>query len=198
VPEASGHYQSADGYRPTGVAEAPDGTLFVTDGYGAGWVHRFDSEGAYRSSFGGPGDEPGRFRTPHGVWVDTRRAPPTVLVADRENGRLQRFTLEGEHLEVLEVELRRPCQVKECGGFLVVADLAGRVTILDADDRLVAHVGDNPVVAQRAEHGVPPAAWRPGVFTAPHAAAWNAAGDLFVMDWNRFGRVSKLARIDAR
>lgn len=196
-PEASGKYESADGYRPTGVAEAPDGTLFVADGYGAGWVHRFDAEGAYLSSFGGPGEEPGRFRTPHGLWVDTRREPPVVLVADRENGRLQRFTLEGEHLDVVDVELRRPCQVKERGGFLVIADLAGRVTILDPDDRLVAHVGDNPVVEQRANHGVAPADWRPGVFTAPHAAAWDADGDLFVMDWNRYGRVSKLARVGA-
>jgi DNA-binding beta-propeller fold protein YncE len=194
-PEASGHYESADGYRPTGVAEAPDGTLFVTDGYGAGWVHRFDSEGAYLSSFGGPGDESGRFRTPHGVWVDTRRAPPTVLVADRENGRLQRFTLEGEHLEVLEVELLRPCQVKECGGFLVVADLAGRVTILDEEGGLVAHLGDQPDEALRARNDVGRELWREGEFLSPHCARWDSRGDLYVMDWNAAGRVSKLERV---
>ena len=191
-PEASGHYEDADGYRPTGVAQAPDGTLFVADGYGAGYVHRFGPEGDYLSSFGGPGEEPGRFRTPHGLWVDTRGDTPEVLVADRENGRLQRFDLSGNLLGVVPVELRRPCQVKERKGLLVVADLAGRVTLLDAENRLVAHVGDNPDPDLRAQNGVPPERWRDGVFTAPHAAIWDEHGNLFVMDWNRFGRVSKL------
>jgi len=194
-PEASGHYAGPEEYRPTGVAVAPDGTLFVTDGYGAGWVHRFDAQGRYLDSFGGPGEEPGTFRTPHGIWVDRRESPPVVLVADRENGRVQRFTLAGELVDVLAVELRRPCQIKERGGFLAIADLAGRVTLLDASNRLVAHLGDNPDVEQRANQGVPPEAWRDGTFTAPHAAAWDADGNLFVMDWNRYGRVSKLERL---
>jgi hypothetical protein len=197
-PEASGHYESADQFRPTGVAVAPNGDVYVADGYGLSWIHRYDSAGAYVSSFGGPGTEPGKLRTPHGIWIDTRGAQPRLLVADRENGRLQSFDLEGNHVEVLDVELRRPCMVKERGGYLVVPDLAGRVTILDANNELVCHLGDNPDPARRANNGVPRTDWQVGHFLAPHSAAWDADGNLIVMDWNRFGRVSRLERLPAQ
>ena len=194
-PEGSGIYASEDAFRPTGVAVAPDGTLLVADGYGASWIHRFDAEGSYLDSFGGPGTEPGKLRTPHGIWVDTRGEEPTLVVADRENGRLQRYTLEGVHVDVLSDDLRRPCQVKEQDGYLVVPDLAGRVTILAPDGETVCQLGDNPDPELRANHGVPVEQWRDGRFTAPHSATWDAAGNLFVMDWNRWGRVSKLERV---
>jgi hypothetical protein len=194
-PEASGLYEHKGKYRPTGVAIAPDGTVFVGDGYGASWIHRFGADGTYQKSFGGPGTDPGELRTPHGVWIDTRGDEPNLVVADRENGRLQRFSLEGEPLSVFEVELRRPCGVKEQDGFLLVPDLAGRVTIVGPAGELVCHLGDNPDPAKRANHGVPRIEWRDGEFTAPHSATWDAAGNLFVMDWNAAGRVSKLERV---
>ena len=155
---------------------------------GAGKPTRLDS-------FGGPGSEPGQLRTPHGIWVDTRGDEPLLVVADRENGRLQRYTLAGEHVDVLTRDLRRPCQAKEQGGDLVVADLAGRVTILGPDGETLCHLGDNPVPERRANHGVPREEWRDGVFSAPHSATWDAEGNLYVMDWNRWGRVSKLERV---
>ena len=194
-PETSGLYESAEAYRPTGVAVDPAGGLYVADGYGASWIHRFDAEGTYLDSFGGPGEEPGRLRTPHGIWVDARGDEPLLLVADRENGRLQRFTLAGEHVDVLTDDLRRPCMVKEQAGYLLVPDLAGRVTIVGPGGETVCHLGDNPDPKKRANHGVPPDEWRDGWFTAPHSAAWDRDGNLYVMDWNRWGRVSKLERV---
>ena len=43
---------------------------------------------------------------------------------------------------------------------------------------------------------VPPESWKDGVFTAPHGIAFDAKGDLYVQDWNRSGRLSKLRRIE--
>ena len=55
---------------PTGVAIGPANDIFVTDGYGNARVHRFNEHGALMLSWGRPGNGPGEFHTPHGVFVD--------------------------------------------------------------------------------------------------------------------------------
>lgn len=193
-PEESGVYENEGQYRPTSVCVAPDGRIFVADGYGKSVVHRYDAERNYLGTFGGYGTEPGQMRTPHGIWLDTRADEPRLLVADRENNRLQLFSLEGEHLEVISGDLRRPCHAHQKGDDVLVADLAGRVTILNGDNELVTHLGDQPDPEKRAKNGIPFEQWMDGEFLSPHCARWDEKGDVFVMDWNARGRVSKLAR----
>ena len=209
-PEASGKYEGAGQFNPTSITVAPDGRFFVADGYGQQWVHLYDADANYLRSIGGRGSEPGQFQTCHGVWGDTRREgeEPELLVADRENHRLQRFTLDGEWLGIIGGDdpehpgggtddplFRRPCKIQQQGEYLVVPDLAGRVTVLDGDNALVTQLGDNPDPSLRAVNGVPRDRWVDGEFLAPHSAAWDADGNLYVMDWNAHGRVNKLARV---
>lgn len=194
-PEASGLYEKKEQYNPTSIVVLPDGGFFVADGYGLSWIHKYDKERKYVKSFGGLGSEPGQCRTPHGIALDTRVSPPVLLVADRENGRLQTFDLDGKHLSVVTGMLRRPCHARVHGQDVLVADLAGRVTVLDAKNELVCHLGDQPVEALRAQNGVPKDQWKDGEFLSPHCAEWDANGDLYVMDWNALGRVSKLERV---
>jgi len=198
-PVESGIYESAEQYRPTSIAPLPDGGFLVADGYGASWIHRYDPERRYVGSFGGPGTELGKLRTPHGIWVDTRVEPPRLLVADRENNRLQVFDLEGHpQREIKDLEhdlLRRPCHMHPFGSELVVADLAGRVTLLDRDLGLIGHLGDNPDPGLRARNDVLPDRWRDGEFVSPHCANWDSRGDLYVTDWVSTGRISKLRRV---
>src|SRR6476661_6307448 len=47
--------------RPTNLAVAPNGELYVSDGYGNCRVHRFSAKGELLQSWGEPGTEPGRF-----------------------------------------------------------------------------------------------------------------------------------------
>jgi hypothetical protein len=195
-PSTAGIYSSQNDYKPTGVAVEPGGNIYVCDGYGLSWVHHYDPDGAYVRSWGGAGTEPGKFNTPHGVWIDTRGPNPILLVADRENGRVQRFDLQGNLLDVLSGLFRRPCGFHQMGDDLVVPDLGGRVTLLDKNNQLITHLGDNPNEALRANNGVDHAQWQDGVFIAPHSARWDADGNLYVMDWNFRGRVSKLRRVD--
>jgi hypothetical protein len=195
VPMESGLYQSADQYKPTSVAVKPDGGFYVADGYGLSWIHQYDAEGEYLRSFGGPGGEPSNLRTPHGIWWDTRGTKPSLLVADRENHRLVSFGPEGEFLAAHEPGLRRPCHAQLLGEVVVVADLAGRVTLLDGKNELLVHLGDQPDPAKRAQFGVPPEAWRAGEYFSPHCARMDSKGNVYVMDWNATGRVTKLVRV---
>ena len=81
---------------PTDVALAPDGNLFVSDGYGNARVHKFSADGQLLLSWGDPGEGPSQFNQPHGVYVDPEGK---VYVADRQNSRIQIFSPQGEFLD---------------------------------------------------------------------------------------------------
>jgi hypothetical protein len=165
LPKEAGVYTGDKKYVPTNVAFSPNGDFYAADGYGSSYVHQYTSAGSYLRTWGGAGSEPGQMRSPHGIWVDTRPGKtPHVIVADRENNRLQLFSLEGVHLGFVTAELRRPCHFDQRGEELLIPDLAGRVTIFDKDNKLVVHLGDNPDPADRARPDVPVAQRRPGVF----------------------------------
>src|SRR5438093_852873 len=166
-PEKAGIYKQADEYKPTSVALGPNGDIYVADGYGLSWIHQYDSKGEYIRSWGGKGTEPGQMRTPHGIWLDTRGKEPLLAVADRENNRLQFFSLDGKFVSMVTEELRRPCHMDQRGTDLAIADLAGRVTIFDKNNRLITHLGANPDPKKRANNGVPRDQWVDGDFIAP-------------------------------
>lgn len=196
-PLESGRYESPDQYHPTSVAIAPNGDVYVADGYGLSYVHRYDREHRYVGSFGGQGDEPGRLRNPHGIWVDGQRGE--LWVADRENRRLQVFDLAGEPLRVLDRRTSghdpgRPAFVEVRGDEVLVADIEGRVAILDRTGRLVQELGRNPDPELTSRNDVPRAQQRAGAFISPHCARWDARGDVYVVDWLREGRITKLVR----
>ncbi|WP_454003763.1 hypothetical protein [Alcaligenes sp. Marseille-Q7550] len=80
---------------PTHALEWPDGGVWVSDGYGNTVVHRFDAGRRWLGAMGEPGDGPLQFSTPHML---ARAADGTVLVADRENHRVQRLDGQGRYL----------------------------------------------------------------------------------------------------
>jgi DNA-binding beta-propeller fold protein YncE len=79
----------------TDIAFAPNGHLYISDGYGNARVLEYTAEGKRLKQWGNAGTGPGQFRQPHGIAIDHQG---TVYVADRQNGRLQRFDLNGKYL----------------------------------------------------------------------------------------------------
>ena len=193
-PAESNAYPEGKGYKPTGIAIAPDGSIFVTDGYGLSLIHKFDAAGKYLKTFGGKGKEDGKFMTSHGIAIDSRSGKPLLLVCDRENRRIVHLDLEGNYVDTIATDLRRPCAVSILGDLVAVAELESRVIILDKTNKIVATLGDNPDKSQWANFGVPPEQWHEGIFTAPHGLSFDAQGNLYVQDWNKTGRLTKLVK----
>jgi hypothetical protein len=198
-PEISGKYESAGQYKPTAIVTGPGGEIFIADGYGQSWIHRYSKDRAYLGSFGGLGAEPGKMRTPHGLLMELGGEEPYLVVCDRENHRLQRFAMDGKLVRVEVPSLRRPCNGVITPHGMAVADLAGRVTLLGLDEEgervVLAQLGDNPDPKKRAQNGVPREQWADGEFLSPHGIGADAAGNLYVLDWNRNGRITKLERV---
>ena len=93
--------------QPTNLALAPDGSMYITDGYGNCRVHKFSSDGRLLFSWGEPGDGPSQFHLPHGIAVDRESR---VYVADRENSRVQIFDAAGRFLTEWR-DVARPTEV---------------------------------------------------------------------------------------
>ena len=197
-PDVEAYRPAPDGtprrYNPTNIAIAPNGDIYVGDGYGSSFVNQYNSKAEYIRTFGGRGSEAGKLAEPHGIWVDTRGASPLVVVADRANNRLQRFTLDGTHVDFVQ-GFRRPCHFDERGGIVVVPDLHGRVTLIGRNNEVLAHLGDSnpgtgyPLRTQARESFIP------GQFICPHGACFDRDGNIFVVEWVEVGRVTKLRKV---
>jgi streptogramin lyase len=153
---------------PTDIALTPSGEMFVADGYGNARVHKFAADGSHLFSWGEPGTEPYQFNLPHGIWLDRRGR---VLVADRENDRVQIFDQEGKLLEIWPTELIGPAF------FYVDADdivyipehNAGLISVLTLDGARLARWGD------------------PG-FRSCHGIWGDSHGDIYVVRPGAWGR----------
>lgn len=193
-------YKSLEQFRPTNVAFAPDGGFYVADGYGSNYIHQYDANAKWIRSWGGEGTEPGKMRTPHGIWLDNRPGREvSLVVADRANARLQYFTLDGKHLSFVE-GLSFPAHFDIRGTDLLVPDLHARVTIMDGANQPIVHLGHDAewtkeVLSNGFAMRRTPERWQAGRFIHPHDACYDAAGNIFVVEWVATGRVTKLRRV---
>jgi hypothetical protein len=190
-------FKDSNEWRLTAAVPAPDGSIFIANGYGDSRIFRFDSKGNYKTSYGSKGKMDGQFDCSHGLAVDTRYDQPLLLVCDRENRRLCHFDFDGKFVGTVTQHLRRPCQVSFHGDYAVVSELEGRVTILDKDNVPVAFLGDNPQKAQWANYQLEPGEIAAKSFSAAHGCFIDRNANIYVSDWNHVGRVTKLERISA-
>ncbi|MDP6905118.1 MAG: hypothetical protein QF406_11790 [Verrucomicrobiota bacterium] len=175
--------------RLTAMDVAPNGDLFVVDGYSTDYIHHFDKTGKYVKSFGGR--KALGSQTLHKICIDTRYNPPRILGADREKLRLIHLSLDGKFLGVYAKDVLRPAAVAVHGDLAVAGEIKGRSTLYDKEGKVFAHLGHNTAPGETATNKLPPAKWRPGFFSAPHGVAFNGAGDLFVAEYTVHGRIHR-------
>ena len=177
----------------TGIAVAPNGDIYVVDGYGLDYIHQFNKQGLYIKSFGGKA-APWSFDQAHKIAIDTRFSPVRLLVTDRRHRRLVAMVLDGNILNVFGEGLRLPSALSVRGDELAVAELEGRVTILDKDGKAVTHIGQNDNASEVHVNTTPPSVWKEGLFYEPHGVTFDAAGNLLVTEFNRYGRITRGSR----
>ncbi len=206
------------GLKLTNCDVAPNGDIYVVDGYGKSWIFVFDHEGKFKKVFGGPG-EPLRLANTHKIFIDRRFEPARIFACDRGNNRILHLDLDGNLIKVVATGslakpaakpgeksilpasdkpaeapakndgLRRPSSASFHGDLVCVAEIAGRVTVWDKEGKLVAELGVNDTPGQTNTPKVEPKEWREGVVTSPHGITFDNLGNILETEWNAYGRV---------
>ena len=181
---------------PTHAVEAPNGDIFVSDGYAQNRIHRFSAKGEHILSFGGgdsvflhrrfgvgpsdgvQGTGPGEFNVPHDVMVD---AASRVYVLDRENNRWQVFSADGEHLSIQDgLDHPNKCVPDADGNYHLVG--AGGVDIRTPAGEQVARWGEKGD--------------GPGQFIATVHGGWiDDQGALYTAEAGFVNRLQKFVRV---
>ena len=185
-----------DRFLPTNFAFLDDGGFILADGYGSYYMHVYDKDAEWQSCFGGPGSGEGKFNTPHGIWIDNRPGrEKQIVVCDRANNTLQYFTMDGKYIETL-TGYGLPANAATWKDLLLIPELHARVTLLNDKNEVVARLGED-VARVTSEGGIrnDESKWIDGKFVHPHDACFGNDGSIFVAEWVRTGRVSKLRRV---
>ena len=185
-------------FNPTAITVAPNGDIFLSDGYASDHIFKFDKTGKYLMHFGVKGNDLQQFNTAHGMTLDTRYDPARLLICDRNHqpkGRLLHYDLDGKFIAEVVTGLGMPTSAAVQGDYVSVPDLHGRVVILDKSNTIIAVLGNNPDPGKGRSYKIPQEEWVEGAFSGTHGSFWDADGNLYVQDWNVSGRIMKLVRL---
>jgi hypothetical protein len=185
----------------TSVDVAPNGDIYVVDGYGKDWIFVFAKDGTFKTVFGGR-DEPLKLSNTHKIFIDPRFDPPRLFLCDRGNNRIMHLALDGSLIGVIcDQGLRRPASAAFHGDLVAVAEIGmnttrsgGQITVLDKNGTVIARLGTNETPQQSDTPKVEPKDWKDNVVTSPHGVTFDAAGNIWETEWNQFGRVLRWNR----
>ena len=159
---------------PSGLAFAPNGEIFVSDGYGGHRVHKFNSKGELMHSWGKQGSGPGEFALLHNIWVDKNSR---VYICDRENDRIQIFSENGDFIEEW-TDLQKPGDIWIHNDDVYVVEQGSKgtcgVSIWSLEGELITR-------------------WR-GI-DAGHGICVDSHGNIYVTEIGDADKVSKFERI---
>lgn len=195
VPKAVGIYEDAMKYKPTETAIAPNGDIYVADGYGSQYILQFSAAGEFIRKFGGPGDGDGNFSTAHGVCIDARdKNNITLLCTSRVHNAFKRFTLDGKYLSTIFIPGAFVCRAVidaeniyagVCWSrlrYLNQTPNSGFVTILDGKDKVISNPGGTKPVYVKGELQL--MVQDKPIFQHCHDVCVDGDKNLYVCQWN--------------
>jgi peptidylglycine monooxygenase len=153
---------------PTDVALAANGDILVADGYGNSRIHRFNPNGELLDSWGESGSLPGQISAPHAVCATSDNC---VMVADRDNDRLQVYDSKGELLAMRGGYCRPTAICPRPDGLFLILDQTPRLSLTDGEGNLKGRC-------------------RP-VLNGAHGVCVNSRGEVFLAEGNP-SRVTRL------
>lgn len=191
-PVESGEYTKQEEYIPTETAIAPNGDIYVADGYGKDFIIQYDSKGNYIRHFGGRSESEKGLLNAHGICLDKRSAGKTeLIVCSRQQNCFKRYSLTGEYISTIPLPGAWVCRPVIHGDYLYTAVLqsqskmweqSGFISILDKQDRLVSNLGGTqPVyregVLEEVSQSMP-------VFQYPHDVCIDDEENMYLAQWN--------------
>jgi peptidylglycine monooxygenase len=201
-PMSVGAYEPEMFFNPTETAVAPNGDIYIADGYGSQFVLRYDRNGKFIQRFGGKDGVPveQRLNNAHGVAIDTRAGADkaTVIVTSRADNCFQRFSLDGKHLGTIPVPGCMVCRPVIAGSELYAGvcwsktpdinklpqNPSGFTVVLDAEDKVISAPGGT--APEYVDGKLKPLMQAERVFDHGHDVCVLDNGDLIVCQWNAF------------
>lgn len=170
-------------FKPTETTVAPNGDIYVADGYGSNLIMHFDAKGQFLNSFGGSE----HFDCAHGIALDTRTPEPSLLITSRSHQAFQRWSLAGKHLATYELPGLFICRPVIQGTETYFAVLTtkdwwsydGMVAVLDNNMQVVSLPGGNLPAAQDFR-----SVQADDTFLNPHDVCLDEEGNIYVPQWN--------------
>lgn len=191
-PKETGQYTKPEEYVPTETTIAPNGDIYVADGYGKDFVIQYNSKGEYIRHFGGRGTEAKHLKNAHGICYDARdKKHPVLMVTSREENAFKRYKLDGTYIDTIPLPGAWVCRPVIHGDHLYAAVLqsnnrqgqqSGFVTILDKTNKVVSNLaGTTPTYAGSTPEEMYQTV---KVFQYPHDVCIDDEGSLYVAQWN--------------
>ena len=189
-PVESGKYNKAEEFVPTETTVLDNGDFYIADGYGAQNIMHYDEQGKLKNIFGGRGEGKENLDNAHGIVIDKRNTPFTLLITDRTRNCFKRFSLDGKLLEVIEIPGACVCRPVIHGQNLYAAVLrspdlnatgTGFVTILDKSNKVVSNIGGSEPNYQNG--ALQPLHQAEKIFIHPHDVCVDRDENLYVAQW---------------
>ncbi|AWB65905.1 6-bladed beta-propeller [Saccharobesus litoralis] len=194
-PKTIGIYQPDMPFRPSDIAVAPNGDIYITDGYGSDFVIQYDSNGRYIRHWGGQNnsDENYNLVNTHGIGVDLRNPnDPHLIVSSRWQQCLKLFSLDGTYRQTINTPgayIHGPVFAGEhffapvCWSHIddKNADDSGFISIFDRNNRVIANLGAEPPVYNQGELQPMTTNWQ--IFNHCHGMCIDKQGNLYIGQW---------------
>jgi len=192
-PKETGQYTKAEEYIPTETAIAPNGDIYVADGYGRDFVIQYDHKGNYIRHFGGRGEGDEHLLNAHGITIDNRHSGgPFLIVTSRQQNAFKRYTMEGKFLGTIPLPGAWYAAPWINGDYLYAAVLqsnsslwkeSGFVTILDKDFKVVSNLGGTEPIYEK-DGRLREMQQSVKAFQYPHDVCIDDEQNLYIAQWN--------------
>ena len=191
-PRETGVYSKADEYIPTETTIAPNGDIYVVDGYGKDFIIHYNYKGEYIRHWGGRGSEEKHLQNAHGICFDNRQKDkPVLIVTSREQNAFKRYTLNGEYIDTIRMPGAWVCRPVIHGEYLYAAVLqsqnmlwkeSGFVTILDINNKVVSNPGGSEPAYTNNQLSEMSQTIK--AFKYPHDVCVDDEENLYIAQWN--------------
>ena len=190
TPKEISDYKSEDQFKPTETAIAPNGDIYVADGYGLDFIIQYDKSGNYIRHFGGKGNKDDNFDCCHGIVFDSRGKNNSLLITSRSENVFKRFTPDGKHIETINLPSCYICRPVLKNGMLYFAVIVtkdwgtydGMLAVLDENNSVVSFPGGSKPVYNNSQ--LIASVYDQSTFFNPHDICVDNDEDIYVPQWN--------------